>query len=200
MLVIVGLGNPGERYRDTRHNVGFWVVDELFAEQTKMGTSLAWKRFEQVDMCSVACKPEAWLLLKPLKFMNLSGEAIQPVLHFYKVASEQLVVVHDDVDLPCGQLRVKKGGKAGGHRGVQNIIDTLGTDDFIRLRVGVGRPEQTADNTGAIETKDWVLGKPGFMEKGLLKEAVQKAVQAVAVLTSEGLGAAQNRFNTRVID
>ncbi|MCC6933144.1 MAG: aminoacyl-tRNA hydrolase [Deltaproteobacteria bacterium] len=198
MYAVIGLGNPGKRYELTRHNVGFWVVDYIYSQSGKEQAGLSWKRFEEVDTCLVARSPEPMMLLKPLKYMNLSGEAVQPVLHFYKINPKQVIVIHDDIDLPCGQLRIREGRKSGGHRGVQNMIDMLGGSDFARIRIGVGRPGQVAENTDAIDPGDWVIGKPSFIEEGLLREAVQKAAEALNVLINDGLIKAQNRFNTKV--
>lgn len=145
MKLIVGLGNPGEKYKDTRHNIGFIFVDKLSDEN-----DVAWK-FEKKFNAEIA-RFDDTLLAKPQTFMNNSGESVSKIMNFYDIELEDLLVVHDDIDLEHGNIKVEKGRGSAGHKGVQSIIDHLGTNEFERMRIGVGRP----DNPN-IETEDWVL-------------------------------------------
>ncbi|MDO4283733.1 MAG: aminoacyl-tRNA hydrolase [Eubacteriales bacterium] len=188
--IIAGLGNPGQKYEGTRHNIGFAVIDELADEYgignpSKFGKSLAAKGMIGANKV---------LLMKPLTYMNLSGEAVREAVDFYKADPEsQLIVISDDIDLPQGQLRVRGKGSAGGHNGLKNIIQHLGTDAFCRVRVGVGaKPDPDYD------LADYVLGRFRGSEQKIMEESVQRAAQAVRSLMEEGVDAAMNRYNARV--
>jgi PTH1 family peptidyl-tRNA hydrolase len=200
LFAIVGLGNPGAKYQDTRHNAGFWAVD-LLAKSLGITN---WQKRDKTEFVKVEVAGESCVLVKPLKFMNLSGEALVPLMGFFKIAPEQLIVLHDDLDLETGMLRIKSGGGAGGHRGVENIKEKLGTADFYRVRIGVGHPRNLRDieglsgeekSRGLVEVSDWVLQAPRPKERELLEEAVKKAVSAVEVLIKSGLETAQREFN-----
>lgn len=139
-LVVVGLGNPGEKYRQTRHNVGFLAVDNL-QEKLRFDEFQEERKF-QVMMSKGVLDGKKIILIKPLTFMNASGEGVRDFLNFFKLSSEELVVIHDDVDLPSGTIKTTLSSSSAGHNGVQNIIDTLGTKNFKRIRIGIGRPEK----------------------------------------------------------
>lgn len=199
MFTIVGLGNPGAKYDGTRHNVGFVVVETLVAE---LGG--AWENKFDCRYCRVRMDGSELLFAEPLRFMNRSGEALQPLLHFFKSKTETLIVVHDEIDLECGALVVKRGGAAAGHKGVADIIRVLGTNDFIRLRVGVGHPRDTVAAAGENEhhtvppeVSSWVLGRPGPAERELLKSSVLEAISALKTLVIDGLEITQQRHNRR---
>jgi len=179
-FLVVGLGNPGPRYTETRHNLGFWVVDRLAREE-----GLAWK---QQGRAFTARWGSGWLM-KPTTFMNASGEAVAPFVRYYKIEPERLLVVHDDLDLPLGRIRLRRGGSAGGQKGVRSIIERLGTDGFDRLRLGIGRPSAGRD------AADWVLSKFSPEERPLADRVAAAAVEAVRVWRDQGLEAAQQRFN-----
>jgi PTH1 family peptidyl-tRNA hydrolase len=185
--VVVGLGNPGRRYRATRHNVGFRVVDRL-AE--------AWRvEFSDDASSSLVARAdrhgERVLLVKPQTYMNASGEAALALRHVYRFALERLVVVHDDADLPPGRVRLRSGGRPGGNRGVASLIDSLGEPGFLRVKVGVGRPPEGPVAAG------YVLSTPEGEEAVLLAQAEEKAADAVELLLAEGPARAMNRINQK---
>ena len=184
--LIVGLGNPGEKYERTRHNVGFLVVDAL-AE--RLGVPVQ-KLKHRALTNTVRLAGQKALLMKPVTFMNLSGEAVGDAARFYKLPPERVLVISDDTALPLGKLRLRKGGSAGGHNGLKSIIQHLGTDQFPRLRVGVGekpRPD--------YDMADWVLGRLQGEDWKAMEAAVDRAADAVECVLSQGVDAAMNRFN-----
>ena len=184
--LIVGLGNPGEKYENTRHNVGFQVVDELAERQRAPIQKLKFKALTNL----LTISGEKVLVMKPVTYMNLSGEAVRPAADFYKIPPEHILVISDDTALDPGRLRIRKGGSAGGHNGLKSIIQLLGTDQFPRLRVGVGqKPHPDYD------LADWVLGKFQGEDKKAMDAAIQRAADGVECLLKEGLDRAMNRFN-----
>jgi len=182
---VVGLGNPGPRYRDTYHNVGFEVVDEL---ARRHGAD-----FGNAPADALLARPRRLaddvLLAKPLTFMNLSGRAVGALARYYRVDAGDVLVVVDDVNLPAGRLRLRGQGSAGGHNGLASIIEGLGTDAFPRLRVGVGRGDPRR------ELADHVLGRIPPEERQVLREAVDRAADAVETFLARGLEAAMNEYN-----
>lgn len=185
--LVVGLGNPGSEYRGTRHNVGWEVVD-LLAERHRIDTRRTERR-AFVGRGRMADVPVA--LARPITFMNLSGESVAPLLRSLELTPAGLVVVVDDMDLPLGRLRVRKDGSAGGHNGLKSLIQHLHTQEFARVRIGVGRPRS---EDGTI---DHVLSKFGRDELEPIREAVARAADAVEEIVAAGLDAAMNRFNPR---
>ena len=184
--LIVGLGNPGEKYENTRHNVGFQVVDELAERQRAPIQKLKFKALTNL----LTISGEKVLVMKPVTYMNLSGEAVRPAADFYKLPPERILVISDDVALAAGRLRIRAKGSAGGHNGLKSIIQHLGTDQFPRLRVGVGqKPHPDYD------LADWVLGKFQGEDKKAMDAAIQRAADGVECLLKEGLDRAMNRFN-----
>ena len=184
--LVVGLGNPGDQYEHTRHNVGFAVADEL-AERCRV--PLQRLKFRALTN-TVTLEGQKVLLMKPVTYMNLSGEAVREAAAFYKVPPEHILVLSDEVALPPGKLRVRKGGSAGGHNGLKNIIAHLGSDQFPRIRLGVGqKPHPDYDMA------DWVLGKPQGEDKTAVEAAVVRAADAVECLLAKGPEEAMNRFN-----
>jgi PTH1 family peptidyl-tRNA hydrolase len=184
MKVIVGLGNPGPRYAGTRHNVGFDVIDYLAAAP---GCTLFRERFETF-VAELKEGDETVLLVKPQTFMNLSGRAVRAVLDFYKLPLTELLVVCDDFNLPLGKLRIRTKGSHGGQNGLRNIQEQLGTDGYVRLRIGVGQP-------GPGDAVDHVLSKFKPGERKAVDEAVATAAQAALTWVRKGAEASMNRFN-----
>lgn len=183
MWVVVGLGNPGRRYAKTRHNVGFRVIDEIAG---RLGIELREKdsyiygrgSIEDIDI----------VLVEPLTFMNRSGIAVKAVMSRYNLQPANLIVTHDDIDMETGKLKIRKKGSSGGHRGIESVIESVGTSDFIRVKIGIGREE-------GIAAEDYVLGKFRKEEVPVIKEAVVNAAEAVTVIVRDGVSKAMNKFN-----
>jgi len=189
-FLIVGLGNPGRTYARNRHNVGFMVVETL-ARQLGLATPrLQMKALVQTGELG----GHKVILARPQTFMNLSGEAVGSLVRYYKIPLTHLLVIHDDLDLPFGVIRLRPGGGAGGHKGLISIIERLGTQSFPRLRFGIGRPP------GRMEAADYVLQDFSALEQPALELLMDRAVQAVQVFVTEGLDAAMNRFNGLALD
>jgi len=185
MKIIVGLGNPGLGYLNTRHNAGFAVVD-LLANAYKIKVN-EWKYEAYLGRGHVA--GEAVILVKPQTYMNLSGRAVRQALRGLGAGPSDLLVVHDDLDLPLGRLRLRLQGGPGGHNGIKSIISALEAEDFARLRFGIGRPPAGVDAAG------YVLEEFSPAEQDLFDQATDKAVDAIRSILTEGLTAAMNRFN-----
>ncbi|MBQ6376789.1 MAG: aminoacyl-tRNA hydrolase [Lachnospiraceae bacterium] len=190
MYLIAGLGNPGKKYAGTRHNMGFDVIDCLSEEyRIPLGAG----RFHAMSG-SGFIGDEKVLLLKPLTYMNLSGTAVQEALHYYRLDPEtDLLVISDDIDLDVGRLRIRKKGSAGGQKGLAHIIQCIGTDAFPRVRIGTGA------KPAGWELADWVLSTFPGEERKAIDDAVEKAAKACAVIVTEGVDAAMNRFNTKPV-
>ena len=183
--LIAGLGNPGRKYENTRHNLGFRTV-ELLAE--RKGVKLNKVKFKSAyNICEFA--GARCLIMKPQTYMNLSGEAVQEAARFYKIPADRVLVIYDDVSLPVGKLRVRPSGSAGGHNGIKNIIAHLGTQDFPRIKIGAGAPEE---KEGMI---DWVIGVPSQKEREILLEAFKRAIEAAECVIAHGCQKAMNNFN-----
>ena len=185
MKLVVGLGNPGRKYDGTRHNVGFDVL-KLLAERHR----LEWES-APTDALIAKWRAASVLLAKPLTFMNLSGLAIGELLRFYKIDLVDLFVVVDDANLELGRLRARPSGSAGGHNGLKSIIEALGTEEFARLRVGVGRGD------GRRDLADHVLAKFDPDERTDVAEAADRAADAAELFVTEGIGPVMNRFNRK---
>ena len=185
MYIIVGLGNPGEKYVHTRHNVGFEVIDIL---ADRIGIHVDEKKHKGLCGRGVL-EGHKEVLVKPQTFMNLSGESVRAVADFYKVAADEIIVVYDDISLEPGRLRVRGKGSAGGHNGIKNIIAHLGTQEFPRVKVGIGEKPK------GMDLADYVLSHFGRGEWEQMEEAFKEAADAVAVMISQGTEAAMNRFN-----
>ena len=173
--LVVGLGNPGEKYAKTRHNMGFLTLD-LLAEREKI-------RIDRLKFKAVTAQATfggaRCLLMKPQTFMNLSGEAVREAAQFYKIPPEKVLVIYDDVSIPVGKIRVRPSGSAGGHNGIKNIIAHLGTDQFPRVKVGVGAPGQEGDMI------DWVIGNPSQAERKILQDSFERAIGAAECIIRE---------------
>jgi PTH1 family peptidyl-tRNA hydrolase len=187
--LVVGLGNPGREHENNRHNVGFAVVDALRADQ-------AWPEFKQKFAgfwTRGALEGHDIALLKPQTYMNLSGDSVQPAAAFWKVSPEQIVVVHDELDLPWKEVRLKIGGGHAGNNGVRSIIQRLGHPDFVRVRIGIGKPPPGFRGGGA----DWVLSGFDPVERAELPEVVARAIDAVRRVVRDGLAPAMNVVNAK---
>jgi PTH1 family peptidyl-tRNA hydrolase len=181
--MIVGLGNPGKRYAGTRHNVGFAVLDHLGRQ---LGLEIKKKKFGAL-LGEGVVGDKKLLLLKPMQYMNKSGQVVATAAGFYKLGRENVLVVTDDMALEPGRIRVRAKGSAGGHNGLGDIIARLGSEEFARLRVGIGG--------GGGMGADYVLSRPAGAEEALLADAIEKAAQAVVCWIEEGIDSAMNRFN-----
>ena len=184
---MVGLGNPGREYRETRHNIGFMVIDRLGEITNIKLTKVQGKAIIGVGKY----KENKVILAKPQTYMNLSGQAVTALMHFYKVEPAHLIVAHDDVDLPFGQIRMRPGGGSAGQKGVGSIIEKLGSQDFARLRMGVGRPP------GQMDAAAFVLQRFGQADLEFLPEFINRGAEAVVSFMVDGLDNAMNRFNPK---
>ncbi len=186
MHLIVGLGNPGPKYALTRHNIGFLAVD-VFA--TSAG-SPPWREEHQAHTCKFKMDGQEILVAKPMTFMNLSGESVQSLMNFYKIPIENLIVAHDEIDIPFEQIRIHKNRSPGGNNGIKSITQMLGTQDYLRLRLGVGRPPHPE-----MSVADYVLQKFSQEEQSKLTDFLNKAGDAMEALIFEGLSKASSKFN-----
>ena len=189
MRLVVGLGNPGNTYKNTRHNVGFMVVDQI-AEAFSI--ALVKQKFDTIFGRGSIDGVEV-ILAKPMAFMNISGPQVQKIAGYYRILSEDMLIVHDDIDLAFGRIKIKEKGGDGGHKGVRSIIDAFGGGDFVRLRIGVGRPE------AGINAADHVLGKFSLKEKKVLHRIITEARDAVVTILCKGAKEGMDRFNDKRI-
>jgi PTH1 family peptidyl-tRNA hydrolase len=185
MKLVVGLGNPGRRYAGTRHNIGFDVLDRLTGRH-----GLEWES-APADALITRWRAAGALLAKPLTFMNLSGQAVGELLRFFKIDLADLLIVVDDVNLDLGRLRARAAGSAGGHNGLKSVIAHLGTEEFARLRIGVGRGD------GRRDLADHVLATFEPDERTVVAGTVDRTADAVELFVAEGIGAVMNRFNRK---
>lgn len=186
--ILAGLGNPGGRYEGTRHNCGFEFVDEALGMAAKNGEveDLGGGKFNaRLWRARFPYSYNPWLVVKPQTFMNDSGNALQPLMAWYKLAPGQLVVAHDELDIPPGELRFKYGGGLAGHRGLDSIARRLGSKDFYRLRIGIGKPASKE------EILNWVLSRPNVEDRRAIEEAMPIALETLEVFSAKGYAAAQ---------
>lgn len=185
MYIIAGLGNPDKKYEGTRHNAGFEAVDKL---ADKLGVKITEKKFK--GLCqTVSLNGEKYLLLKPLTYMNNSGESVRAAADFYKIAPEDIIILYDDINFECGRMRIRGSGSAGGHNGMKSIIAHLGSDKFPRVRIGVG---------GLSENEDMishVLGKYNKKDRAVMDRAAEVAAEAALCIAENGFEEAMNQFN-----
>lgn len=184
MYIIAGLGNPGTKYKGTRHNVGFETIKAL-SKQYLPGH--ARKKFE-ARILNGRIAGEEVLLMRPQTFMNNSGIAVRQAADFYKVPADHILIIYDDIALPLGHLRLRKSGSAGGHNGVKSIISHLGTQEFPRIRIGVGAAKGS-------DLVDYVLGDFSKADRPVIQEAIQRAAEAAVCMLTDGMDTAMNRFN-----
>ena len=189
MKLFVGLGNPGKEYEMTRHNAGFTVLDDL---ASKWHLSFDQEKFN-ATFAKTKINDETIILLKPLTYMNNSGEAVQRFMQFYKLNREDIIVVHDDLDLPVGKLRIREKGSSGGQKGMGSIIELCGGSDIKRIRVGIGK-------SAIIPVVDYVLGHFSKAEQELMSEGYDNAVKAVELIVSDQISEAMNEYNRKKKD
>jgi len=185
VYLVVGLGNPGKKYAHNRHNVGFVAVDRIREERAMP----EWRE----KFSGVFSRGDDVMLLKPMTFMNVSGDSVQPAVAFVKVDPAHVVVLHDELDLPFGEVRLKVGGGHAGHNGLRSIIQRLGTPDFVRVRIGIGRPPPGFRG----EVADYVLSDFDASERAELSDVVARAVAAAAAVIEKGPALAQNAVNAK---
>lgn len=186
--LIVGLGNPGPKYAQTRHNAGFFFVDELARSK---GASLRPEAKFHGEVCRLRLDGHEVWLLKPTTFMNRSGQSVAALARFYKIPPESILVAHDELDIPAGQLRLKRGGGHGGHNGLRDIINQLGSREFLRLRIGIDHPGH------ASEVTNYVLGKASAADSISIEAAISDALHALPQIVDGDLQAAMNRLHSR---
>lgn len=187
MNIIIGLGNPTREYEGTRHNAGFMTIDRL---ADKYGIDVSEKKHKALCGKGVI-EGNKVILVKPQTYMNLSGESVRAVVDYYKVPLDDIIIIYDDIDLAPGQLRIRKKGSAGGHNGIKSIISHLGTQEFKRIRVGVGEKPRMMD------LADYVLGRFPKEEQDLMDQAFTEGANAAVVMITEGIDAAMNQFNAK---
>ena len=184
-FLVIGLGNPGRVYRETRHNVGFMLLDRLAVK-----LNVRFTRLQSRALVGNATYAERKIILaKPQTFMNLSGQSVQGLVHFYKLPLSNLLIAHDDLDLSPGTIRIRPDGGSAGQKGMTSILERLGTDDFPRLRLGIGRPP------GQMEAPDYVLQEFSNADLAIISETLDRAMEAVLTFVTEGLDAAMNKYN-----
>ena len=185
MYIIVGLGNPGDKYEKTRHNVGFNVID-LLAKEYSIDVS---KIKHKALIGEGRVGTEKVILVKPMTYMNLSGESIREAMDFYRVDPQQILVIYDDMDLEKGIIKIRKKGGAGSHNGMKSVIKELGTEEFPRIRVGIGKPE------GPYDKINYVIGHIPNEEYEVLKQGINQATKGVTAILTQGIDVAMNQYN-----
>jgi peptidyl-tRNA hydrolase, PTH1 family len=202
MKLIIGLGNPGDKYEKNRHNLGFMIV-EHFLKDFALEKSTSWEnslKFKS-DIVQIEWQPkhgslEKVILAKPKTYMNNSGMAVKLISDFYKISASDVWVIHDDIDLPLGTMKIRLGGSAAGHHGVESVMEHLKTDKFWRFKMGIGEKRELNDSR-IKNVDDFVLGDFSGAEKGKLKDLIKRGVKAIETSLEEDLQSAMNRFNTK---
>jgi peptidyl-tRNA hydrolase, PTH1 family len=190
MKLIVGLGNPGKEYSTNRHNIGFLCINHI-AKLTRIALDNK-QCHAKIGKGKIAGNEV--ILAKPQTYMNASGQSIQPLMYKNSILLEDLIIIHDDLDLPLGKIRIRQGGSSGGHNGIKSTIACLGTQDFIRVRVGIGRP-QVEEESRSDNIVDYVLGDFSYEDRTILNETIQRVSDAVTCLINQGVTQAMNNFN-----
>lgn len=187
MKIIVGLGNPEKEYKNTRHNIGFEVINKLSKDCNIEINKAKYKAHLGEGVIS----NERVIILKPQTYMNLSGESIADILNFLKLTSKDIIIVYDDVSLPVGDIKIREKGSAGGHNGIKSIISRLGTDEFLRIKVGVGEKPKNYD------LADYVLGKFSKEEESKMQFSIEDASTAIGIILKDGVSTAMNKYNNK---
>jgi len=188
LRLLAGLGNPGPDYAATRHNVGFWWLDELARRE---GGSLMPDQRMQGNVTRLVLAGEPRWLLQPMTFMNRSGQSIGALARYYKIVPEDVLVIHDDLDLPAGTVRLKRGGGHGGHNGLRDTIAHLGSREFLRLRLGIGHPGN------ARQVHDYVLGRPAVADREAIEDAIDASLRELGLILRDDLQKAMNSLHSR---
>ncbi len=205
MKLIIGLGNPGKKYDKTRHNLGFTIV-EHFLKNFQNAKNTVWENSSKFksDITQIEWQPkhgslEKVILAKPKTYMNNSGLAVKIIADFYKISADDVWVIHDDIDLPLGAMKIRFGGSAAGHHGVESVIENIKTDKFWRFRLGIGEANSRfkIQNSKLRNVEDYVLGDFTGQEKGKVKNLIKRGVKAIETALEEDLESAMNRFNTK---
>lgn len=194
MKLIVGLGNPGEKYENSRHNLGFVTLNHLLKKVTPLKETF-WtenKKFK-AEIKEIEINGEKIVLFKPMTFMNDSGKAVQAYSSYFKIDPQDIVVVHDELDMPLGKIRIRFGGSGGGHNGVNSIIERLGTDKFLRIRLGIGKEARRVGPHS--DTSDYVLGTFESHEKGKVNSMVKQAIKDILLLQKHGIETYMSKYN-----
>ncbi len=186
MKLVVGLGNPGKEYEKTRHNIGFGLLDYI---ARKNGYYFKTEKKFNADICEILVEKEKVILIKPLSYMNLSGTVVEKVAHFYNIDNKDILVIHDDLDMTFGKIRVLYDSTSGGHNGIKNIIECLGTKEFTRLKIGIS-------NDKSMETKDYVLGKFNKEEINKLDNIYEKLVNIINDFILCDVSALKQKYNS----
>lgn len=197
MKLIVGLGNPGEKYETTRHNFGFWAVDQLLKDAASVKDTV-WSPNDKLK--SQIAKLDSTILAKPQTFMNNSGAAVSLLANFYKIEPQDICIVYDELDLPLGSMKIRFGGAAAGHHGVESIIEKLGTDKFWRMRLGIGishSKDRAIGRQHIHDAEDYVLGSFHKADQGKIGDLTKRASQALQMALGKGMEEAMNRYNTK---
>jgi len=187
MYLIVGLGNPGQQYRGTRHNVGFMMLDYLAGKINLTFADSRWKAL----VAKATLWDESVVLLKPETYMNLSGTAVAQAAHFYKIPPAHIIIIHDDLDMEFGRIKLVSGGGDGGHKGIRSIIEQLGTKDFPRLKIGIGRPPVP------VLPEKYVLGKFDSAEKERIEQKLSVVLEGIRIFLQQGIAAAMSLVNQK---
>lgn len=199
MKLIVGLGNPGGKFEYTRHNIGFMVVEKFVKNKLSLESSLkAWKKEEKY--AALIVKRDDYIVIKPQTYMNLAGLSVARIANFYKILAPDIWVVHDDIDLPIGKVRIRKGGASAGHHGIDSIMKELGQSEFLRFRLGIGRgkldkPHSADHNLRRQAVEKFVVAKFRENEAGEVKKIIKNAAEALEIALEKGVEQAMNRFN-----
>lgn len=202
MKIIIGLGNPGEHHAKQRHNFGFMVLNALFKDYATPKENFKEEKKFQAEIAEINWQPkkgkeERVILVKPLTFMNGSGSAVSAVAKFYKVDVSDIWVVHDEIDLPLGAMKIRLGGSSAGHKGIESIIEHLKSDKFWRFRLGIGEQKVHKDGKLIKHIDSFVLGEFGESEKGKMREMIKKAVKALENSLEQDMEKTMNKFNTK---
>ncbi|OGE25439.1 aminoacyl-tRNA hydrolase [Candidatus Daviesbacteria bacterium RIFCSPHIGHO2_02_FULL_41_14] len=194
MKLIVGLGNPGEKFINTRHNLGFMVVDEYVKKH--LGPKIIWESSKDFKSEMLKLSNDLWLV-KPQTFMNHSGVAVENICRYYKINPSDLIVIYDDLDLPLGKIKIRMGGSAAGHHGVESILERLGKDGFIRIRIGIGnlKSKMAEQKDHLFDANRFVVDDFDQSEKSKIRHAVKQSINALDVLIKDGLEKVQTQFN-----
>ncbi len=196
MKILIGLGNPGEKYQETRHNIGFMTVDTLLKQFEPLKKTF-WERDEKIDTKILKIEGEEILLAKPKTFMNNSGFAVKTLLSKNKTNPEDLVLIYDDVDLPLGKIRIRFGGAAGGHHGVESVIEQLGSDKFLRVRLGIGDTKLNNFKKQKRDITEYVVSPFTAQERKKAKEMIDQAIRSIGLIIEHGIDKYMSKYNNK---